>query len=81
MFMAIRRGAPFDENNFFNIPPIDGGEINQASYVAVKISDIEGGAIAAPPASYFDGGAIPLKGTASYDPNVTYGPDSPIIGD
>jgi|TARA_B110000908_G_scaffold172732_1_gene242493 hypothetical protein len=81
MFMAIRRGAPFDENNFFNIPPIDGGDINQASYVAVKISNIEGGAIAAGPASYFDGGLIPTLGTASFDPSITYGPNSPLIGD
>mgnify|MGYP007086147323 FL=1 len=81
MFMAIRRGAPFDENNFFNIPPIDGGDINQSSYVVVKISDIEGGAIAAQPTSYFDGGVIPLAGTASYDPSITYGPDSPLIED
>ena len=79
--MAIRRGAPFDENNFFNIPPIDGGEINQSSYVAVKISNIEGGAITAQVSSYFDGGNIPLAGTASYDPNVVYGPSSPLIGD
>ena len=24
----IRRGAPFDTNNFFNIPPVDAGELN-----------------------------------------------------
>ena len=75
----IRRGAPFDTNNFFNIPPLDAGELNPG-YVS-KVARIDGQALSHTPANYFDGGVIPLQGTASYDPNITYGPDSPLIED
>lgn len=75
----IRRGAPFDKDNFFNVPPIDGGDI--VPLYVTKISRIEGGSFTAPSEHYFDGGYIPLLGTASYDPNITYGPDSPLLDD
>jgi len=75
----IRRGAPFDRDNFFNIPPIDAGDINPI-YNTV-ISNIDGGNFADVPEQYFDGGYIPLLGTASYDPNVLYGRFSPLIED
>ena len=75
----IRRGAPFDRNNFFNIPPVDAGEI--VMIYDSRVAKIEGGNFQSIPESYFDGGFIPALGTASYDPNVTYGPDSPLIED
>ena len=75
----IRRGAPFDLNNFFNIPAIDAGEFNPGN--VLKLSRLDGQAFNGTPANYFDGGTIPLAGTASYDPSITYGPDSPLIED
>jgi len=77
--MTIRRGAPFDKDNFFNIPPIDGGLIN--SLYHTKISHIEGGTFTTNVNVYFDGGSIPVAGTATYDPNIEYGPDSPLVVD
>lgn len=75
----IRRGAPFDLNNFFNIPVIDAGEFDPGN--VLKLSKLDGQAFSDEPANYFDGGTIPLQGTASYDPSITYGPDSPLIED
>lgn len=76
----IRRGAPFDPDNFFNVPPIDTGEINPG-YIVKKESNVDGGNFKESPENYFDGGYIPLLGTATYDPNIEYGPDSPLIED
>jgi hypothetical protein len=75
----IRRGAPFDKDNFFNIPPVDAGEIKPL-YTS-KVDRVDGEPITQTPSNYFDGGYIPLAGTATYDPNVTYGPNSPLIED
>lgn len=75
----IRRGAPFDRGNFFNIPPLDGGEI--VPPYNTLISRIDGGTHVSSPPNYFDGGLIPVLGTASYDPSISYGPDSPLLGD
>ena len=47
----------------------------------LKLSRLDGQAFNGTPANYFDGGTIPLAGTASYDPSITYGPDSPLIED
>lgn len=76
----IRRGAPFDPDNFFNIPPLDSGEINP-EYVSKIESNIDGEGFDTEPQNYFDGGYIPPLGTATYDPNVEYGPWSPLIED
>jgi hypothetical protein len=75
----IRRGAPFDPDNFFNIPPVDAGDINPL-YDTV-IANIDGEGFTATPQNYFDGGYIPLKGTATYDPKIEYGPWSPLLED
>lgn len=75
----IRRGAPFDPDNFFNIPPIDAGEI--APIYVSRSSKVDGQALNHTPQAYFDGGYIPPLGTATYDPKITYGPDSPLIED
>lgn len=75
----IRRGAPFDPDNFFNIPPIDAGEINP-QYLT-RVSRIDGQVFTNTPQNYFDGGYIPLLGTATYDPKIKYGPNSPLIED
>lgn len=75
----IRRGAPFDKGNIFNIPPLDGGEI--VSLYDTVISRIEGGTFILSTHNYFDGGSIPILGTANYNPNIIYGPDSPLLGD
>ena len=76
--MPFYRGAPFDKGNIFFIPAIDGGLINPpANYVSFQ--NIEGGSANQTPQAYLDGGTIPKAGTASYDPNVEYGPDSPLI--
>ena len=75
----IRRGAPFDKDNFFNIPPVDAGEI--VPLYPTKKANIDGGNFLSAPLNYFDGGYIPLLGTASYDPSIEYGPNSPLIED
>ena len=75
----IRRGAPFDPDNFFNIPPVDAGEINPL-YDTVT-ANVDGEGFTTTPQNYFDGGYIPPQGKATYDPNIEYGPWSPLIED
>jgi hypothetical protein len=75
--MSQKRGAPFDIDNIFNIPAIDGGEF--VSRVSLNFQSIDGGSIAVPPIRYIDGGSLPPAGTASYDPQKDYGPESPNL--
>jgi len=75
--MTIKRGAPFDKNNLWNVPAIDGGEIISKAYA----SKVNGKAIGQKPPNFFNGGTIPKKGTATYDPSKRYGPNSPLIED
>lgn len=75
--MAIKRGAPFDKNNLWNVPAIDGGGIVPDAFAKIY----NGQAIGKTPPEFFNGGFIPLKGTATYDPSKRYGPNSPLIED
>jgi len=75
--MAIKRGAPFDKNNLWNVPAIDGGEIVPRA----RSSFVNGESIDQTPNKFIQGGVIPKKGTATYDPSKRYGPNSPLIED
>lgn len=75
--MSQKKGAPFDIDNIFNIPAIDGGEI--ISNENIPFSSIDGGTFLSAPSRYIDGGSLPSKGTATYDPNQIYGPNSPNL--
>lgn len=77
MTYRSRAGAPFDSNNIFNVPPIDPGPFSNP-YGNAIVSKIDGGTFLQPPTKYFNGGTIPLNGTATYDPTRTYGPDDII---
>ena len=75
--MGQKRGAPFDEGNLFDRPAVDGGVIRQS--VTIPISRVDGQSFKNNLSSYKDGGVIPLAGTATYDPSIEYGPDSPNL--
>lgn len=71
MTYKIRAGAPFDTDNLFNRPAVDAGSIVNPYEFAV-LAKIDGGNFKTIPAKYFDGGTIPVAGTATYDPTRTY---------
>jgi hypothetical protein len=73
MTYKIRAGAPFDSDNIFNIPPTDAGPLASSSPDLV-VARLDGGSFTAPSSVNIDGGYIPYKGTATYDPTKTYGP-------
>lgn len=75
-----KRGAPFDEENLWNVPAIDAGDINPESSSANSIRFLGADFVTDSP-RVIDGGEIPKQGTATYDPNEDYGPDSPLIED
>lgn len=76
--MPFYRGAPFDKDNLFFVPAIDGGLIKKSKAQKKFLKGKEGGSFSGPPIAYFDGGKIPLAGTATYDPNETYDENSPL---
>jgi len=83
----LRAGAPFDEDNIFNIPPTDGGLIVNPHPFSFFVN-IDAGTFISPIKVDIDGGKIPLAGTATYDPTKTYtendiytGPNKPYIID
>lgn len=71
------RGAPFDENNLFNRPSVDGGKL-EYQQTADHIN-IDGGNLNTTP-TYQNGGLLPKAGTATYVPDPDYGPNGPRIG-
>jgi hypothetical protein len=75
MTYNLRAGAPFDPGNLFNIPATDAGPIvnNYGPYLLVV--NIDCGSIIGTPTFTYDGGTIPLFGTATYDPTKIYGPN------
>jgi hypothetical protein len=73
MTYRIRAGAPFDSDNIFNIPPTDAGPLASFSPNLV-VARLDGGSFRIPGQVSIDGGYIPLRGTATYDPTKTYGP-------
>jgi hypothetical protein len=73
MTYKLRAGAPFDSDNIFNVPPTDAGPLVSSSPNLV-VASIDGGSFKAPGSVSIDGGYIPYKGTATYDPKKTYGP-------
>jgi hypothetical protein len=75
MTYKLRAGAPFDLDNLFNIPALDPGPIvnNLGEYLRVAV--VDGGSFIEPSEITYDGGVIPLVGTATYNPNRIYGPD------
>ena len=75
--MSQKRGAPFDINNIFNIPAIDGGEI--IPRISINYQSVNGGIFGETPEKYIDGGTIPPKGSATFDPLENYGPTSPNL--
>lgn len=78
--MGQKRGAPFDIDNIFNIPAVDGGEI--IPRISTNYQSVNGGDFAETAERYIDGGLIPPKGTATFDPQENYGPNSPnLLGD
>ena len=78
MTYQLRAGAPFDLNNIFNIPVIDPGLIVNP-YPDAAVSVVDGGTYASPSSITYDGGLIPLAGTATFDPTKTYGPNDIVI--
>ena len=72
MTYNLRAGAPFDPGNLFNTPATDAGPIvnNLGPYLVVV--NINAGSISATSTITYDGGTIPLFGTATYNPNKTY---------
>lgn len=77
MTYKLRAGAPFDSDNIFNIPPTDGGPIINP-HPDLVIEQVDGGTFINPSTSHIDGGAIPARGTATYDPSKIYGPNDII---
>ena len=75
MTYNLRAGAPFDPGNLFNIPATDAGPIinNLGPYLVVV--NIDAGSLTGVVSITYDGGTIPKLGTATYNPNVTYGPN------
>lgn len=71
MTYKLRAGAPFDENNIFNRPAVDAGPFVNPYEFAV-VAKVDGGNFKETPTKYFDGGTIPVAGTATYDPTITY---------
>jgi len=77
--MSQKRGAPFDVDNIFNIPAIDGGEF--ISPTSTNYQSTDGGDFLNPVTRFIDAGIIPPAGTASFDPDQNYGPNSPNLLD
>ena len=73
MDYQLRAGAPFDADNIFNIPATDAGPLISSSPDLVVVR-LDGGSFTTPGVVSIDGGYIPYKGTATYDPTKTYGP-------
>lgn len=71
-------GAPFDQDNLFLRPAIDGG-LFVNPFPTTLISRIDGGRFNAPATFVVDGGYIPAAGTATYDPNKTYDETSIVV--
>jgi hypothetical protein len=80
MTYKLRAGAPFDLDNFFNVPPVDAGPFVNL-YPDATVSKIDGGSFNQPATFVVDGGKVPLAGTASYDPNKTYTENDVIPSD
>jgi len=72
--MSQKRGAPFDIDNIFNRPAVDGGVFK--SIYETKISTIQGTTFTRLPNFYVDGGSFPKAGSASYNPNIVYDSNS-----
>jgi hypothetical protein len=77
MTNKLRAGAPFDLDNIFNIPPLDPGPIVNP-YPNLLVVTVDAGTFLNPSNITYDGGLIPVAGTATYDPNKVYGPDDII---
>ena len=73
MDYQLRAGAPFDTDNIFNIPATDAGPFT-SSFPDLVVVRLDGGSFTTPGVVSIDGGYIPYKGTATYDPTKTYGP-------
>jgi hypothetical protein len=74
MDYQLKAGAPFDLNNLFTIPALDPGLFVNPYPDAVVVS-VNCGDFTSPVGSIYDGGLIPAAGTATFDPNRTYGPN------
>jgi len=71
-------GAPFDLDNLFLRPAIDGG-LFVNPYPNIILSKIDGGRFDSPATFVVDGGYIPLAGTATYDPTKIYDETSTVV--
>jgi hypothetical protein len=79
MAYKLIAGAPFDQGNLFFNPATDAGLFVNPFPHAIS-AQVEGGFFADGSTDIIvDGGTFPLEGTATYDPNKTYGPDDIII--
>jgi hypothetical protein len=78
MTYKLRAGAPFDLDNLFNIPPLDSGPLLNDYAPFLRVAIVDGGTFRNPSEITYDGGMIPLLGTATYDPTRVYGPDDII---
>ena len=79
MTYKLRAGAPFDLDNLFNIPALDPGPIVNLDAPHLIVAVVDGGSFTTPSSITYDGGSIPLEGTATYDPTKTYGPEDIVI--
>lgn len=79
MTLNYRAGAPFDPGNLFNTPAIDAGPIINLIGSTLRVDYIDAGTFRKPIPISIDGGNIPLKGTATYNPNKKYGPTDIIV--
>lgn len=79
MGYKLLAGAPFDPGNIFYVPAVDAGLIVNP-YPNILLDNIDGGLLGDGAGILVDGGQIPLAGTASYDPNITYGPENIVSG-
>jgi hypothetical protein len=75
MTYKLRAGAPFDLDNLFNIPATDPGPIVNDYAPELLVANIDGGTFTDPTSITYDGGSIPVVGTATFNPNRVYGPN------
>jgi hypothetical protein len=74
MDYQLRAGAPFDLNNLFITPALDPG-LFVNPYPDATITSADGGTFTSLTLITYDGGSIPVAGTATFNPNKVYGPN------
>lgn len=79
MGYQLLAGAPFDAGNIFYKPAIDAGLFVNL-YPNILVDSIDGGFFNDGSGILIDAGSIPLAGTASFDPDKTYGPNDIVSG-